>query len=54
MKKPWRPIVVLALLLALLQQALLSLLPAIPAGTCPAIPVPADMLESLALRLLQG
>jgi hypothetical protein len=51
MKQTWRLVVVLALLLALLQQALLSILPAIPAGAGPIIPLPAEMLESLSLRL---
>jgi hypothetical protein len=51
MKQTWRLVVVLALLLALLQQALLSVLPALPAGAGPAIPIPAEMLEPLAFRL---
>jgi hypothetical protein len=51
MKQTWRLVVVLAFLLALLQQAFLSVLPPVPAGTGPAIPVPAEMLRSLVLRL---
>jgi hypothetical protein len=48
MKQNWRLVVVLALLLALLQQATLSLLPAFPAGSWPRLPNPAGLPALLA------
>ncbi|WP_165871397.1 hypothetical protein [Flaviaesturariibacter flavus] len=44
MKQSWRRVVVPALLLALLQQATLSLLPAFTAGNWPHLPLPASLV----------